>query len=114
VASRLPRVYFLLEPEPVLLLDEEEAFALDSLLALDSCGPESLDPESREPESREPDAFDPESWPPESFAPESLDDDDSFDDDPSDPDEPEPLVDDDFERESVTYQPLPLNTMPTG
>ena len=31
-----------------------------------------------------------------------------------DPEELEPFVEDDDERESVMYQPLPLKTMPTG
>ena len=63
------------------------------------------------------DSFDPEASfdPPESFEPESLaDDDDSLDEDASEPDPLEPPVEDVFERESLTYQPLPLNTMPTG
>jgi hypothetical protein len=37
-------------------------------------------------------------------SPEEDDDDDAL----------EPLADDDEERESVMYQPLPLKTMPTG
>jgi hypothetical protein len=34
--------------------------------------------------------------------------------DSDDPEEPEPLVEEDDDRESVMYQPLPLKTMPTG
>ncbi len=62
--------------------------ALDWVEGLDGLGAESF-----EPESFEPDSFEPES------------------------DDPEPLllVDDELDdRESVMYQPLPLNTMPTG
>jgi hypothetical protein len=46
---------------------------------------------------------------------ESLADDDD-DDEPldSEEDDTRPLADDVDERESVMYQPLPLNTMPTG
>jgi len=58
--------------------------------------------------------------PPDSFELDSLEldslEDESFaDDDESESvDELGPLVDAFEERESVTYQPLPLNTMPTG
>jgi len=73
-------------------LEELEAFELDSLLVL----LDSLD------------SFD-------SFAPLSEPLLESFDVLPSDdPDELEPFVEDDDERESVMYQPLPLKTMPTG
>ena len=59
---------------------------------------------------------------PESFALEPFDDEDEEDDeeeaedeDDSDADdEPGPLAEAVEERESVMYQPLPLNTMPTG
>ena len=71
-----------------------------------------LGAESFEPESFEPDSFEPESFEPESFEPESLEP-DSFEPESDDPELP--LVADDFDdRESVMYQPLPLNTMPTG
>jgi hypothetical protein len=39
---------------------------------------------------------------------------DSDEEDDDDDDDGRPLADDDDERESVMYQPLPLNTMPTG
>jgi len=75
---------------------------LDWVEGLDGLGAESFEPESFEPDSFEPESFEPESLEPDSFEPES--------DDPA-----LPLVDDDFDdRESVMYQPLPLNTMPTG
>ena len=56
---------------------------------------------------------------PESFALELFDDEDDEDEDEDEDDsEPDdelgPLADVVEERESVMYQPLPLNTMPTG
>ena len=59
---------------------------------------------------------------PESFALEPFDDEDEEDDEEEDEDEddsdaddePGPLAEAVEERESVMYQPLPLNTMPTG
>ena len=59
---------------------------------------------------------------PESFALELFDDEDEEDEDEDDEDdseadaddEPGPLAEAGEERESVMYQPLPLNTMPTG
>jgi len=63
---------------------------------------------------------------PESFALEPFDDEDDDEDEEDDEeedededdsdadDEPGPLAEAVEERESVMYQPLPLNTMPTG
>ena len=62
---------------------------------------------------------------PESFGLEPFDDEDEEDEDEEDEDEededdseandePGPLAEAVEERESVMYQPLPLNTMPTG
>ena len=59
---------------------------------------------------------------PESFALEPFDDEDEEDDEEEDEDEddsdaddePGPLAEAVEERESVMYQPLPSNTMPTG
>jgi len=62
---------------------------------------------------------------PESFALEPFDDEDDEDEEDEDEDdeddseadaddEPGPLAEAGEERESVMYQPLPLNTMPTG
>src|SRR5260370_22389375 len=53
--------------------------------------------------------------PPESLALESFAAESFLDDEPgSDEVELGPFVEDEEDRESVTYQPLPLNTMPTG
>ena len=84
--------------------------------AVDSFEPESFDeldslePESFEPESFELDSLEPESLVPESF--EELDSFEPFDSEAFDP--PAPLADELAARESVLYQPLPLNTIPTG
>ena len=62
---------------------------------------------------------------PESFALEPFDDEEDEEDDEEEEededegdsdadDEPGPLAEAVEERESVMYQPLPLNTMPTG
>ena len=62
---------------------------------------------------------------PESFALEPFDDEEDEEDDEEEEededegdsdadDEPGPLAEAGEERESVMYQPLPLNTMPTG
>ena len=53
--------------------------------------------------------------PPESLELESFVDESFVDDEPGSEDvELGPLVEDVDDLESVTYQPLPLNTMPTG
>jgi hypothetical protein len=124
--------------EPLVLLPPAD-FAVEAVdsLAPESFEPESLEPESLEPESLEPvsldepDSFDPESLdelesfdpesalPPESFgpaslAPESLEPESLELDESDELDAPEPLADALDARESVLYQPLPLNTIPTG
>jgi hypothetical protein len=108
--------------DPQVLLPPAD-FAVE---AVDSLAPESFEPESFEPESFEPEfldeleSFDPESaLPPESFepaslAPESLEPDSLELDESDELDAPEPLADELEARESVLYQPLPLNTIPTG
>ena len=57
-------------------------------------------------------AFEPDSLADATFA--SFESFESFVDESESLDELAPLLDDDFDRESVTYHPLPLNTMPTG
>jgi hypothetical protein len=74
---------------------------------------ESFEP----PESLEFDSFEPDSLDePDSLAElDSVDDESFADDEESESaDELAPPVDDFEDRESFTYQPLPLNTMPTG
>jgi hypothetical protein len=73
---------------------------------------EALDSLEPEPEPLEPDSFDPESFDAPSFEPPSFEL-PSFEPD-SEAVDPLVLVDDFDDRESVMYQPLPLNTMPTG
>ena len=92
------------EPLDAVVCFEPESFEPESFEELDSFEelesfeePESFD----EPESLESESFEPESFEPDSLESEELD-------------APEPLFDALEARESVLYQPLPLNTIPTG
>jgi hypothetical protein len=104
----------------LLLLLPPVDFAVETVLdVVDSFEePESLEPESfEELDSFEPDSFEEleslvtESFEElESFEPDSLESDESDELPPA----PEPLAAELETRESVLYQPLPLNTIPTG
>lgn len=84
-----------------MLFEGEEDDEDDGLESLDSLGEEDVDPDPSPDEAPDEAA---------TFAFESPDSDESF----LAPELEAPLAADDDERESVTYQPLPLNTMPTG